>query len=102
MCHILEKIKKKTFLFAFLYGHMLKGYSMGSHFGEKNKFFFLRFCMDIYYKALVWAIFWRKLKKKKNLRFCMYMYNKATVWVIFWIKLKKKKFYLPVWTYTIR
>jgi hypothetical protein len=58
--------------------------------------------MDIYYKALVWVIFWRKLNKKKFLDFCMELYYKAIVWVIFWRKLKKKFLCVSVWTYTIR
>jgi hypothetical protein len=28
-----------------------------------KKKIFCRFCMDLYYKAIVWVIFWRKLKK---------------------------------------
>jgi hypothetical protein len=83
------------------------------HIMEKiKKFFFLRFCMDLHYKATVWVIFWKK--KKKNcvsvwtytlrlkygsyygeikkiffLRFRMELYYKTIVWVIFWRKIKK-------------
>jgi hypothetical protein len=32
------------------------------HILEKIKFFFLPFYMDLHYKALVWVIFWGKLK----------------------------------------
>jgi hypothetical protein len=67
----------------------------------KKKYFFLLFCMDLYYKAIVWVIFWRKLKKK-FLRFCMDLYYKAIVWVIFWGNKKHFFFCISVWTYTIR
>jgi hypothetical protein len=80
--------------------------------------------VDLYYKALLWVIFWRKLKKKILLRFfiklyskailwvifwkkikfflrsCMHLYYKA-IWVIFWRKLKKKFFCVFKWNYTI-
>jgi hypothetical protein len=35
---------------------------MGNILGKIRKKV-LRFCMDIYYKALVWVIFWGKFKK---------------------------------------
>jgi hypothetical protein len=48
--------------------------------------------MDLYYKAIVCVIFWRKVKKF----FFAFLYR-LIVWVIFWRKLKKNC--VSVWTY---
>jgi hypothetical protein len=62
----------------FIWGEVgnIQGYSMGHIWRNlKKKFFFLRFCMDVYYKASMGRI----LEKIKNF--------------FFWVS---------VWTYTIR
>jgi hypothetical protein len=51
------------------------GYSMGNILEKIKKKFFLRLYMELYYKAIVWVIVWRKL----DFFFCV-----------------------SVWTYTIR
>jgi hypothetical protein len=79
MGHILEKIKKKNFFVSVWI------FTIRLHILEKKNFF-LRFCVDLYYKDIVWIIFWRKLKKK--IRFCMDLHNKSILWIIFWRKLK--------------
>jgi hypothetical protein len=83
MGHILEKIKFFFFYVSELI-YIIRLYSMG-HILEKIKKKFLPFCMDIYYKAIVWVIFWRKLKNKFT--FCMDIYCKAIESVIFWRKI---------------
>jgi hypothetical protein len=87
MGNILEKIKKKNCVFVCTYTIRLL---YGSYIGEIKEFFFLRFCMNIYYKAIVWVTFCRKLIFFFFLRFCMDLHYKAIVWIIFWRKLEKK------------
>jgi hypothetical protein len=54
--------------------------------------------MDLYYKPIVWVIFWRKLQKKKQF-FCVSEWIYTTVWVIFWRKLQFFSFCVSEWSY---
>jgi hypothetical protein len=53
MDNILEKLKKKNF--PFMYG--LKAIVWLIFWGKLKKKFFLLFPVDLYYKAIVWVIF---------------------------------------------
>jgi hypothetical protein len=50
------------------------------HILEKIKFFFLLlFYMDLYYKAIVWVIFWRILKKNVCVSVWTYTINMGLI-----------------------
>jgi hypothetical protein len=56
MGHILEKIKKKYIFFAFLYGLILSGYSMGHiwrKFKKKNCVSVWTYTTRLYYGSLI-------------------------------------------------